>query len=357
MIEYSNRVWAHSKQQGTKLVLLLAIADMTNENYYYCWPSLETLQEKARLAHRQNAIRAIDELESAGELWVERGRGRACTNAYVVTVGMSPSELANILITRFDHDPTDALQQATDHINKCSPQAKNVAIETHIKNVAVERENVASTRENVAATREKRSRRATRIRRNQNRTVIEPEEGDAREDQPATSTEPPAPTPTLAQADVDEFVNATNVPAHAPSPTSGAPPSRIVLDDPPTGPPQARQFDPRQLDAGGLWPEGTGQTAYEVYREAFATIPSRYQIRHMNASVTDLVKWREVTQKCAMKNFKSYDNVFDVYQNGFRQEKKAYDNRKQPTTRPEPAHARPDLYEQFGWSATATAPA
>ena len=147
------------------------------------------------------------------------------------------------------------------------------------------------------------------------------------------------------------------LPAHAPSPTSGAPPSRIVLDDPPTGPPQARQFDPRQLDAGGLWPEGTGQTPYEVYREAFATIPSRYQIRHMNANVTDLVKWRTVTQKCAMKDFKSYDNVFDVYQNGFRQEKKAYDNRKQPTTRPEPAHARPDLYEQFGWNATSPAPA
>lgn len=167
----------------------------------------------------------------------------------------------------------------------------------------------------------------------------------------------PSPALALAQADVDEFVNATNLPAHAPSPTSGAPPSRIVLDDPPTGPPQARQFDPRQLDAGGLWPEGTGQTPYEVYREAFATIPSRYQIRHMNANVTDLVKWRAVTQKCAMKDFKSYDNVFDVYQNGFRQEKKAYDNRKQPTTRPEPAHARPDLYEQFGWNATTPAPA
>lgn len=191
------------------------------------------------------------------------------------------------------------------------------------------------------------------------RTVLEPDleprENRAREDQPATPT--PSPAPTLAQADVDEFVNATNLPAHAPSPTSGAPPSRIVLDDPPTGPPQARQFDPRQLDAGGLWPEGTGQTPYEVYREAFATIPSRYQIRHMNANVTDLVKWRAVTQKCAMKDFKSYDNVFDVYQNGFRQEKKAYDNRKQPTTRPEPAHARPDLYEQFGWNATTPAPA
>lgn len=186
---------------------------------------------------------------------------------------------------------------------------------------------------------------------------LEPRENRAREDQPAVPTEPPPPVPALAQADVDEFVNATNLPAQAPSPTSGAPPSRIVLDDPPTGPPQARQFDPRQLDAGGLWPEGTGQTPYEVYREAFATIPSRYQIRHMNANVTDLVKWRTVTQKCAMKDFKSYDNVFDVYQNGFRQEKKAYDNRKQPTTRPEPAHARPDLYEQFGWNATSPAPA
>lgn len=327
MIEYSNRVWSHSKQQGTKLVLLLALADMTNQDKGFCWPSFETLQEKARLAHRQNAIRSIDELENAGELWVERGRGRSCTNAYIVTVGMTPAELSRILIHHFDYEPNDALQRAEDHINKCSPQAENVAAETH-------KQNVASERENVAPTREKRSRGATRIRKNHNRTRIEPEV-DARVDRPVEPPEPPMP-PALSQSEVDEFVAATNVMAHALPPPSAAPPFQPVLDDPPSGPKvppptrgtvTSRFFDPRKL-VNGLIGEGKGETPVEVYLEFFESTKSKgcglsvRQMETMVKEIVDLEKWRAICKIVSLRNGKAYsmDNMLDIYLNGFRKE-------------------------------------
>ena len=320
--KYRDLVRAHATARRSNRTVLNILADYADDNGE-AWPGYELLAKEAGLSER-TIMRCISSLIEDGDLeYVDGGLGKGNKQRFRILV-------KGVTLSPYQED-----EKVTSTNQKVTTVHEKVT-STHAKGDNGDSDTIY-------------------------RTVIEPDleprENRAREDQPAVPTEPPPPVPALAQADVDEFVNATNLPAHAPSPTSGAPPSRIVLDDPPTGPPQARQFDPRQLDAGGLWPEGTGQTPYEVYREAFATIPSRYQIRHMNANVTDLVKWRTVTQKCAMKDFKSYDNVFDVYQNGFRQEKKAYDNRKQPTTRPEPAHARPDLYEQFGWNATSPAPA
>jgi DnaD/phage-associated family protein len=151
-IEIMNRVWNQSQQQGTKLVLLLALADMANTSGY-CWPSLETLQQRARLSHRQNIIKAIAEMESNAEVWVEHNRGRNHSNTYIVTVGMGADELAKTLITYFDYSPSDAMQKANDFLkrspqttlsDKCSPQAVNVVEGLHLpkQNVVVEQENV-----------------------------------------------------------------------------------------------------------------------------------------------------------------------------------------------------------------------
>jgi hypothetical protein len=146
-IEAMSRVWNKSQQQGTKLVLLLALADMTNSDGY-CWPSLETLQERARLSRYQNVIKAIAEIEADAEVWVDRSRGRNHSNTYIVTSGMSSDELANILITRFDYSPDEATQKASDFIKrspqttllKCSPEDINVVDELHLseQNVVVE---------------------------------------------------------------------------------------------------------------------------------------------------------------------------------------------------------------------------
>ncbi len=161
-IEIMSRVWSQSQQQGTKLVLLLALADMANSNGY-CWPSLETLQQKARLSHRQNVIRAIADMEADAEVWVEHGRGRNHSNNYIITVGMGADELAKTLITHFDYSPTDATQKANAFVKrsppttllKCSPPTQNVVEEAHFNE------------QNVARTRVKRSPPTTR-------SVIEP---------------------------------------------------------------------------------------------------------------------------------------------------------------------------------------
>lgn len=141
-----NRVWDHSQQQGTKLVLLLALADMAN-NSGYCWPSLETLQQRARLSHRQNVIKAIAEMEETGEVWVERNRGRNHSNNYIVTAGMSADELASTLTDNFDYTPTEATDKANEFLKrspqttllKRSPQTQNVVNELHFneENVVV----------------------------------------------------------------------------------------------------------------------------------------------------------------------------------------------------------------------------
>lgn len=80
-----SRVWDESKQNGTALLLLLAIADHANDQGI-AWPSISTLAAKARVKDRQ-AQNLIAQLESAGELVVKRGKGRRNTSIYVVTCG------------------------------------------------------------------------------------------------------------------------------------------------------------------------------------------------------------------------------------------------------------------------------
>jgi len=281
--KYRDLVRAHATAKRSNRTVLNILADYADDDGE-AWPGYETLAQEAGLSER-TIMRCISSLIEDGDLeYVDGGLGKGNKQRF------------RILIKGVNLSPYYENQKVTNTNEKVTTVHEKVT-STHAKGDNGDNDTIY-------------------------RTVIEPyiepRENRAREDHPVEPAEPPTP-PTLSQTDVDEFVNATNVTANAlpPVPT---PPFQPVLTDSPTGPPQARQFDPRQLDSGGLWPEGTGQTPYEVYREAFATIPSRYQIKHMNANVTDLDKWRQVTQRCALKSFKTYDNVFDVYLNGFRNE-------------------------------------
>jgi hypothetical protein len=77
-------------------------------------------------------------------------------------------------------------------------------------------------------------------------------------------------------------------------------------------------FDARKLDTNGLLPKNSGKTLIEIWREAFTWMPTAAQIRDMNERVTDSAKWRQITTDCALKGFRSYTNVIDVYLNGWR---------------------------------------
>jgi len=74
-------VWEHSQHSGSKLLLLLALADHANEQGV-CWPSIPTLAKKARISERQ-VQRLIQELEDSNELEIlKKGNGRGQSTLY-----------------------------------------------------------------------------------------------------------------------------------------------------------------------------------------------------------------------------------------------------------------------------------
>lgn len=88
-IKEMSRVWADSKQKGSALLLLLAIADNANDDGI-CWPGTETLAKKTRMTTR-NVLRLLDTLIGAKEISAVRRRNKG--NVYVVLSGCTDSEI------------------------------------------------------------------------------------------------------------------------------------------------------------------------------------------------------------------------------------------------------------------------
>lgn len=59
-------VWEHSKQKGSALLMLVAMADQAND-HGVCFPATDTLAERCRVSRRQ-AQRLVDQLEASGEI-------------------------------------------------------------------------------------------------------------------------------------------------------------------------------------------------------------------------------------------------------------------------------------------------
>lgn len=66
-----SRVWEGSPAKGSKLIVLLALANWANDQGV-CFPALDDLATKARLSRRQ-AQQLLKELEEEGEI-VTRGK-------------------------------------------------------------------------------------------------------------------------------------------------------------------------------------------------------------------------------------------------------------------------------------------
>lgn len=83
------RVWENSRQRGSALLLLLAMADRADE-LGVCWAGTNWLAIRSRLERRQT-IRVIQALEAAKEIIVIRSRrpagGHNIVNHYIVSVG------------------------------------------------------------------------------------------------------------------------------------------------------------------------------------------------------------------------------------------------------------------------------
>jgi hypothetical protein len=95
-------VWSYSKAAGTDLLVLLALADMANDDGE-CWPSMTTIAKRSRLAERNARLR-IRALEEIGEVLVIYGggvsssKGGVRSNRYRVTVHMDEDPDASIRV-------------------------------------------------------------------------------------------------------------------------------------------------------------------------------------------------------------------------------------------------------------------
>lgn len=98
-IEAMRYVWKHSRQRGSALVAMLAIADMADDDGD-CWPGVAHLTEKCRLKSERALQKITEKLEKAGELQVFPGEGARTssgwTNRYhVVGVGSEAAQEVN----------------------------------------------------------------------------------------------------------------------------------------------------------------------------------------------------------------------------------------------------------------------
>ena len=89
-VEVLTTCWKHSRARGTDLLVLLALADIANDEGE-CWPSIFHLAKKCRIDERTTQ-RRIRSLEGLGEVVVVRCGGRASrhgevrSNRYRITV-------------------------------------------------------------------------------------------------------------------------------------------------------------------------------------------------------------------------------------------------------------------------------
>ena len=83
-------VWGQSQHSGNALLLLLAIADLADDNGV-AWPGHEHLAQKTRIS-RRHVIRLVEEVAVSGELWA-MNRKRQQSNVYIVTTGLTLEEL------------------------------------------------------------------------------------------------------------------------------------------------------------------------------------------------------------------------------------------------------------------------
>lgn len=87
-IQVMTEVWEHSQATGTRLLILLALADRARKEDGVCWPGIAALAQQARVTSR-DVHHHIGALQGMGELRIVRrgGRGPRDTSVYQVTVG------------------------------------------------------------------------------------------------------------------------------------------------------------------------------------------------------------------------------------------------------------------------------
>ena len=85
-IKVMTYVWDQSKQQGSNLLTLLAIADWARDDGARAYPTIKMLAQKTRLSER-SIQRIIQHLEGENEVRIVRSTGRGRAHEYTVLMG------------------------------------------------------------------------------------------------------------------------------------------------------------------------------------------------------------------------------------------------------------------------------
>lgn len=122
-IRVMTRVWDDSRQSGTDLLALLALADRADE-YGVCWPGVADIAARCRCSER-HVRRMLRRLEQSGELYTLVGYGRNRTSLYLITLGLTSEDIADLLVKRFDFAIAEALETAEAITLKPDLQVQN----------------------------------------------------------------------------------------------------------------------------------------------------------------------------------------------------------------------------------------
>jgi Helix-turn-helix domain len=123
-LKATSAVWAHSQQSGSRLLMLLALADFADETGM-AWALMETLANKCRVIKR-NAQKAIEDLKEAGELEVIEGEGKRGSNVFRITIMNGPVSVAG----EHPQPEPEALAQAPAPSDAPTPPPAPAATET-----------------------------------------------------------------------------------------------------------------------------------------------------------------------------------------------------------------------------------
>jgi hypothetical protein len=95
-IKIMTAVWERSRSRGNDLLVLLALADWSNDDGE-SWPSLRQLADKARTS-RQSVIAAIGRIEQLGELKIHRRAHAEGNENRAAIIGFQSTNLYQILV-------------------------------------------------------------------------------------------------------------------------------------------------------------------------------------------------------------------------------------------------------------------
>lgn len=120
------QVWDKSPLDGSRLLILLALADMANDDGY-CWPSYATLAKRARLKSRQNVIKIMNEFIEVG-IVEKKGRvddeGNQTSNMYHVIAGNINKEIPSTTsATSVNTDTTPSVNTDTPLVSVLTPES------------------------------------------------------------------------------------------------------------------------------------------------------------------------------------------------------------------------------------------